>query len=229
VRPTAEFFETLGQYIYEYVDNNGLILYVGKGVGDRCLVHLKDKGYVIDHCHIVARNLEKFIDKPSLLLESYMISNRHPQDNIVAGHYKECFKVASLSSMFSDFQSDQFDNFEKFPDWYIDNYHDTFKNRIAEIKIRSSSTFMISNARNSMYMMWYWSSTDESIKVTFEINQGDDQKLEHIKNKMFDWLSSNGYNKKNGSAPFPDGKKQKFAITVESIDEVIVLFKKFMS
>lgn len=223
MKPTLEFFETLGQYIYQYVDN-GKVLYIGKGVGDRCLAHLKDKGYDIDHCYIVARNLEKFKDKPSLLLESYLINLQNPFDNIVAGHYKECFELASLSSMFSDFKSDQFDNFEKFPDWYVDNYQSVFKGCIAKIEIRSSSILTISAPRNSMYMMWYWSPSEEIIKVTFEINQGDDQKLEIIKNKMFDWLSINGYNE-----PFPDGKRQKLAVNCDNIDEVIKLFKKFMS
>ena len=224
MKPTLEFFETLGQYIYNYVNEYGEVIYVGKGVGDRCLAHLKDKGYKIEQCKIVARNLEKFNDKPSLLLESFLIDRLNPADNIVSGHYKECFNVASLSSMFSDFTLDQYDNFEKFPDWYIDNYQSAFKGRVREVKINSGTTFILSNARNSIYMMWYWTPNEEEIKVTFEVNFGDDQKVESLKNKIIEWLGQNGYND-----PFPDGKKQKLAVNCENIDAVIKLFKKFTS
>ena len=224
MKPTLEFFETLGQYIYNYVNEYGVEIYVGKGVGDRCLAHLKDKGYSIEQCNIVARNLEKFNDKPSLLLESFLINQLNPSDNVVAGHYKECFKLASLSSMFSDFKSDQFDNFEQFPEWYVDNYQSAFKGRVREVKINSGTTFILSNARNSIYMMWYWAPFEEEVKVTFEINYGDDQKIEAIKNKIIEWLGQNGYNE-----PFPDGKRQKLAVNCENIDAVIELFKKFMS
>ena len=224
MKPTYEFFETLGQYIYEYVDDDGLLLYIGKGVGDRCLHHVKDKGYGINHCYITARNLEKFNDKPSLLLESFLIKTRYPKDNQVAGHYTECFKMASLSSMFADFQTEQYDNFEKFPDWYLDNYQTAFKGRVREVKINSGTTFVLSNARNSIYMMWYWSTVEDAIKVTFEVNQSDDDKLELFKQKIIDWLGSCGY-----TDVFPDGKKQKLAVNCENIDEVISLFKKFMS
>lgn len=224
MKPTLEFFETLGQYIYSYVNDYGEAIYVGKGVGDRCLAHLKDKGYKLEQCNIVARNLEKFNDKPSLLLESFLINRLNPADNIVSGHYKECFNLASLSSMFSDFTLDQFDNFEKFPDWYIENYNHAFKGRVREVKINSGSTFILSNARNSIYMMWYWTPSDEEIKVTFEVNFGDEQKVESIKNKIIEWLGQNGYNES-----FPDGKRQKLAVNCENIDAVIKLFKKFMS
>jgi hypothetical protein len=224
MKPTLEFFETLGQYVYKYVNDIGLTIYVGKGVGDRCLAHLKNKGYSIDNCYIVARNLEKFNDKPSLLLESFLIDHQKPADNIVSGHYKECFQMASLSSMFSDFTSDQHDNFESFPDWYVENYNSAFKGRVREIKINSGGMFVLSNARNSIYMMWYWSpSEEEEVKVTFE-TYGDDLKVEATKNKIIDWLSKNGYDD-----TYPDGKKQKLAITCENIEAVISLFKKFSS
>lgn len=224
MKPTIEFFETLGQYIYNYVNEYGVEIYVGKGVGDRCLAHLKDKGYSIEQCNIVARNLEKFNDKPSLLLESFLINQLNPSDNVVAGHYKECFDMASLSSMFSDFKSEQFDNFEQFPNWYIDNYQSAFKGRVREVKINSGTTFILSNARNSIYMMWYWSPNEEEIKVTFEVNFGEEQKVDSIKNKIIEWLAQNGYNE-----PLPDGKRQKLAVNCENIDAVIKLFKKFMS
>ena len=131
--------------------------------------------------------------------------------------------MTSLSSMFNDFQTEQYDNFAQFPEWYVENY-DTFKGRLREVKINSGTTWFLSNARNGIYMMWYWSTTDDGIKITFEVNQSDDGKLEATKVKITSWLIENGY-----EDVFPDGKKQKIAINVDTIEEVIVLFKKFMS
>jgi hypothetical protein len=226
MKPSSEFFETLGQYVYKYIDTEGKLLYIGKGNGDRCLAHLKDKGYSIEHCYIVARNLEKFNGKKdgeSFLLESYLISTEMPEANSVSGHYKECFIMKPLSSMFSEFQSDQYDNFENLPEWFMLNYA-TFKGKLREIKINSTSTFFLSSARNNMYMMWYWSTVDsnEPIKVTFEFNAQDD-KLEAMKKQMKEWLKSGGYTK-----TFADGKDSKMAVNVRNIDELIGLFSAFM-
>jgi hypothetical protein len=226
MKPSSEFFATLGQYVYKYIDNEGKLLYIGKGNGDRCLAHLNDKGYSIEHCYIVARNLEKFNGKKdgeSFLLESYLIANEMPEANSVSGHYKECFIMKPLSSMFSEFQSDQYDNFENLPEWFMLNYA-VFKGKLREIKINSTSTFFLSSARNNMYMMWYWSTVEsnEPIKVTFEFNAQDD-KLEAMKKQMKQWLKDGGYTK-----TFADGKDSKMAVNVENIDALISLFEAFM-
>jgi hypothetical protein len=222
VKPSAEFFATLGQYVYKYVDDQGNLLYVGKGNSDRCLCHLKSKKYKLENCHIVARNLEQFEDKKdwqSFLLESYLIATMSPEHNSVSGHYKECFVMASLSSLFSDYESGQYDNFETLPQWYIENY-DIFRNRIREIKINSTTTFLMSNARNAIYMMWYWSPNEEQVKVTFEINQ-DRERMLTTQQKLISLLESKKY------TTFPDGKESKVAINVKNIHEVIELFADF--
>lgn len=225
-KPSGEFFTKLGQYVYQYIDETGEIYYTGKGRGDRCWSHVIAKEYDPKHCHIIARNLEKFEDKKdsqSFLLESYLISTHSPEGNSVSGHYKECFIMKPLSSMFSEFQSEQFDNFESLPEWFTENYS-VFKGKLREIKINSTSTFFLSSARNNMYMMWYWSTVEsnEPVKVTFEFNAQDD-KLGAMKKQMTLWLKEGGYSK-----TFSDGKDSKMAVNVKSIEEVVSLFEAFM-
>ena len=125
--------------------------------------------------------------------------------------------------MFSDFKSEQFDNFEQFPDWYLENYQ-TFKGKLRAFNISAGNIWVQSSGRNSIYMQWYWYPTEENVKVTFEVGLYEDQKIEQVKNKIIEWLGQNGYNES-----FPDGKKQKLAVTCENIDAVVDLFKKFMS
>jgi hypothetical protein len=227
MKPTGEFFATLGQYVYQYIDKETKVpYYTGKGNGDRCYSHVVDKGFDPEDCYIIARNLEKFEDKKdwqSFLLESYLIATQNPDGNSVSGHYKECFIMAALSSMFSDFQSDQHDMFESLPEWYVDNY-DTFRGKLREVKINNTTMFVLSNARRKMYMMWYWvyGSTDP-VKVTFEINAKDEE-LDAIKKTLKVWLKGEGYAKTHA-----DGKDQKVAIFSNSIEDVVALFNEFMA
>lgn len=226
-KPSIEFFNSLGQYVYKYVDSEtNEILYVGKGNGDRCWCHVVEKGFNPYDCYIVARNLEKFEDKkdgPSFCLESFLIATETPDKNSVSGHYKECFTMTSLSSIFGKYQSEQHDMFESMPDWYIANY-DIFRNCLREVKLNASTAFFLSNARNKMYMMWWWTpNSEEPLKVTFELNVPEGSDLSDMKTKLKIWLSENGYEDTHS-----DGKVQKIAIYCDTIGDVIALFKKFM-
>lgn len=228
-KPTGEFFSTLGQYVYQYINRDTLVpYYTGKGNGDRCWAHVIDKEFNPEDCFIVARNLERFEDKKdwqSFLLESYLISTHNPESNSVSGHYKECFVMASLSSIFSEFENEQYDNFAVLPEWYVDNY-ESFRNRVREVKINATTTFVLSNARNQMYMMFYWSPTDldSPTKVTFEINLPDGERLELVKANLTKWLAKNNHKK-----PFADGKVQKLAVNVDTIEDVVTLWNEFWS
>lgn len=187
---------------------------------------MADKGFDPEQCYIVARNLEKFEDKKdwqSFLLESYLIATQNPDGNSVSGHYKECFTMASLSSMFSDHQSDQYDMFESLPSWYIENY-DTFRGRLREVNVNATTAYFLSNARRKMYLMWWWTpSSTDPIKVTFEINAKGEE-LDAIMKTLKTWLKGEGYPKTHA-----DGKDQKLAVFCETIEDVIALFKEFMS
>lgn len=121
-----DFWETLGQYVYGYVDKKDNFVYIGKGNKNRAASHVKNKDYNLDNLIIIARNLERFrIEKPDLqsfILESFLISQNDPKDNSVAGHHKECFIMAKFSELFDGYVKSKHDNFMELPEWYIQNY-----------------------------------------------------------------------------------------------------------
>lgn len=223
-KPTLEFFATLGQYVYQYIDSDGKPYYTGKGNGDRCYAHVADKGFDPEQCFIVARNLEKFEDKKdwqSFLLESYLISTQNPDGNSVSGHYKECFIMQPLSSVFGEFKNSQYDMFDSMPEWYIQNYQ-IFKNRLRDVKINSSTFFLLSNAQNKTYMMLWWTpNSEEKVKVTFEFNAKDEE-LKALMSGMKTWLKNCGYSKTHS-----DGKETKMAVFVDTIDDAVKMFEQF--
>lgn len=225
-KPSGEFFATLGQYVYQYIDEQGIVYYTGKGNGDRCWAHVNEKGFNPEQCRIVAKNLERFEDKKdwqSFLLESYLITTLNPDGNSVSGHYKECFVMANLSEIFGEYQADQHDMFESLPSWYVENY-DIFRGRLREVNLNATTAFFLSSARNKMYMMWWWTpSSTEPIRVAFEI-AAKAEELGNIQTKLKQWLKTEGHTK-----TIQEGKEQKFTIFVDTIEEVISLFKTFMS
>lgn len=224
-KPTTEFFESLGQYVYKYIDDESNVLYVGKGRGNRCLWHLDDKGYNIEHCYIVARNLEAFENKKdwqSFLLESWIIATEAPKDNSVSGHYKECFVMASLSSLFSDWKDGQHDNFESFPEWYVENY-DRLRGRLRAVQLSSNNMYIESNTRNSINCKWYVSNVTDPIKVMFEVyTRNDEEKNEFLKSKVIEFFKLNGYKKY-----ITESNNSKLSVECKNIEAVLDLFDAF--
>lgn len=226
-KPSGEFFATLGQYVYKYINDDGEILYTGKGNGDRCWAHVIEKGFNPEHCYIVAKNLEKFDlkrDGASFVIESFLIFNENPENNIVSGHYKECFIMAKLSEYFGKYQAEQLDQFQSLPDWYVENYDSSLKGKLSEVKINSTTFFVKSAANTKVYMMWWYTPSEGQIKVGFELNIAAGQERETALKKLKDWLKDAGYSK-----PTQDGVDYKMHIMVNDMQEVIQLFDEFNS
>jgi len=103
---TGEFWETIGpHYVYGYQHPDGSWKYIGKAVGNRVTHHVAEKGYDLEDAFILARNLSS--DAIAASVESVFINEYQPTDNLVSGHHKENYIMASLKGLFDDFSSGQ--------------------------------------------------------------------------------------------------------------------------
>ena len=94
-----EYLKSLGEYVYYFQKPDGTKLYGGRGVGSRCLDHIKEKGYDYNWLHILAHNLEKF-DKAYEAIESMFLLTNNFKDNKQPAQYKELFVMANFDFMY---------------------------------------------------------------------------------------------------------------------------------
>ena len=175
MKPTGEFFATLGQYVYAYIDpDSGDWLYTGKGNGDRCWHHVDDKEYDPEWCHIIARNLEVFAKKDwqSFCIESFLIQFMNPRDNSVSGHYKDCFIMKTLASLFKDHVDAQRDMFKELFE-LVENNMELFDGRVGFTESRQTSFYIETRMRESTYLGMKFNA-DDTIRVVLKSNKGGD-------------------------------------------------------
>lgn len=222
---SGEFFKSLGQYVYAYISPEGKIRYYGKGNGNRGATHIETKGYDPEELYIVARNLERFEDKDdwqSFLLESFLIWKDQPEDNKVAGHYKDCFIMAKFSELFNQYQAAKFDNFEMLPEWYTNNY-EKLKGRLNVMTVKSDNIYIETNTREKFQLSFYVDNSGNPYNCTFSIWIGKgDLKQKESELKLF--LESCGYSEFEKV-----GKRNTYQFEPESIEEVINVVDSFMS
>jgi hypothetical protein len=229
-KPTKEFFDTLGQYVYCYRGPDGEMKplrigeenYVGKGVGDRCLHHIKDKGYSMDDCFIVACNLEKFnLDKKdaSFVLESFLISTFSPKDNSVSGHYKECFVMSSLSFLFENYQRGQRDMFKELHELVSSN-PEVFDGKIAFSESRDTTYYIETDNKNTLqtYLGIQVKTTDPQISVKMKTNS--DKIFQNLVEKMVDNLGDQ-YDLNT------TGAKNTISFPVDTMEDAIEMWQSF--
>lgn len=222
-KPSGAFFETLGQYVYAYVDpETGKWLYTGKGNGDRCWTHTGDKNYDPEWCHIVARNLEKFEHKKdwqSFLLESYLIFDKDPADNNVSGHYKECFIMASLDFLFTQHADSQRDMFAEMSELVSEN-SDVFAGKLGFTESRQSTYYLETPMRENVYFGIKVQTKDPNITVILKANT--DKFFAPLLNKV---ESNLGKTYKLDST----STKNVISFPVKEMDEALMLWNSFFS
>jgi len=217
-KPSQEFFDTLGEYVYTYLDpNTGKMVYVGKGVGKRGMSHIKTKGYDLDDLHILGKNLERFENKPSLLLESFLISryDLHDDDNVadnkVAGHYKECFEMSKLNFLFNEYEESKRNFFVECNE--LRDQLESYGN-VAVIVARKSSFYVESSDKERRAFKIYVDSDGVSVSIWGK-NVTDDWRDAFSKN-----LIDNGYE------PITDNKKT-ISWSVKNLEEAMELWGDF--
>ena len=185
-KPTSEFMNSFGKYVYCYTSTGDYkdSYYKGKGKGTRCLDHLSEKDYDFDDLHIVACNLEKFDNRPEVLLESWLIWENDPEDNKVSGFHKECFIMSNLGYLFDDYQAGQRNMLEegtKFMHEYLDKLG--LQNSINGTK----SSFKIgSSAINSCYINLELRSDKDYPVVHFATNKNVKEFISQTKPKFME-------------------------------------------
>jgi hypothetical protein len=189
VKFTKEFFDTLGTYVYVYADpETNEPYYVGKGKGDRCIQHVRDKGYDSAHCRLVAKNLERFSeenpDAIAFAIESFIISQNPNLDNKVSGHYKECFTMPDINvdSLFDNYVSSKTtgrqhlcQTLEDYPDF--DKYFDLS----GELRSTPGQWRAASSMNDSLYAIIVKEVKDEHFKFRLERTEYTNDEGEKIK------------------------------------------------
>ena len=107
------FWDGLGSYVYGYRDKHGDWDYIGKGVGNRVLSHVKSKGFDIENAWIIASNLEDFDDGDdgsAHALETLLIINHKPKHNSVSGRYQENITMTSLRGLITNYNAEKRNN-----------------------------------------------------------------------------------------------------------------------
>lgn len=220
-KPSGEFFDSLGQYVYAYIDRiTGEKKYVGKGHGDRCWAHVVDKEYDPADCVIIARNLERFEGKKdwqSFLLESYLISTESPKDNAVSGRYKECFVMTDLSFLFNTFQEGQRDMFAELVDFY-GKHESVFRGTVGYTETRGTSFVIETGAKDNKYFGIKISTREPQVSVYMKAKSGtfDDLAKKVVANLGHKYDIDTTSNKDSLSFPVAD------------LDEAIELWKSFV-
>lgn len=231
------FLESLGDYVYCYrgkdgthlpLQDNGSETYIGKGRGNRCLIHLTTKNYNIDDLWIIASNLNRFnLDKKdaSFVLESFLIATLQPKDNIVSGHYKDCFTMAKFSELFNVYKASQRDNFEFLPEWYTSNYT-KLKGRINILTIKSDTIYVELSTMEQMQPSFYVNADGAVKQFRFNVwAEGD--KFDTRLNQLLTFLNSCGIMTNEVERT---GARNTYEIKRElSIDEIINIIDQFFS
>jgi len=221
-KPPFSFFEELGQYVYGYKSHDSDVFkYVGKGKGDRCWAHVVEKEYVPEDCVIIARNLERFIDKKdwqSFLLESFLIYFYNPSDNSVSGRYKECFVMTDLSFLFEQYQSSQRNMFKELNEFY-EKYEEVIGQNVGYSESRATSWYIQTGAKENKYFGIKVQTKEPEITVIIKVDSTPE-----MYNKFVETLTDNLGSKYE----LDTSNKSSVSFPVETLDEAVSLWKSFV-
>lgn len=208
-KPPIKFFENFGNYVYMYQKPDGEIYYVGKGKGDRCWNHVNEKGYEPEDCKIIAHNIT---EDQAFILESYIIIEKSPVDNKVAGHHSEKFIMSNLSGLFDDYKQQQRSMFRELHD-FVERYNLT-EMGLGYMEAKPSSFNVETGAKNNRYFgIRCYNRTEDNIECY--LKNLDEETVERLEKQNPDIV----YNKEN---------KRDVKWFVETLDDAIGDWKSFV-
>lgn len=222
-KPTGEFFEKLGHYVYAYIcRETGEWLYVGKGLGARVYDHVNEKEYDWEDSVLLDRNCEQWGDgnKIAILKEGTYIKQYNPRDNKVSGHHKEEYYIMSrFSGLFEQHQNDQRKMHSEMNAIIDDN--PVIEQYFGWGECRGKTFQVETKAFNDLYcgIKCDASGSQDVISVKFKASKAKKVFLEQIK-EMCEDLSQNGQG--SGNDPW-------VSYEVEDLDAAVALWTDFVS
>ena len=166
------FWDSLGSYVYGYKDKHGDWDYIGKGIGNRVLSHLKSKGFNIDDAWIIASNLEDFdegTDGSAHALETLLIINHKPKHNAVSGRYQENITMTSLRGLITQFQDAQRNNHVECAELLL-KYIDQFST-VGQVSSTTSGWKIVSKSLGRSTYVNLYQDTEEGFKLEIQVGR----------------------------------------------------------
>jgi len=166
------FWDGLGSYVYGYKDKHGDWDYIGKGVGNRVLSHIKTKGFDIENAWIIASNLEDFddgTDGSAHALETLLIINHKPKHNSVSGRYQENITMTSLRGLITQYQDAQRNNHTECAELLL-KYPDQFST-VGQVSSTTSGWKIISKSLGRSTYVTLYQDTEEGYKLEVQVGK----------------------------------------------------------
>ena len=197
------YMETLGSYVYGYYPEglSGQAEYIGKGVGTRCLAHVKEKNQDPANLYILGRNLEKYAKSTpaeeiaSFAAEAAIIAITNPKLNSVSGRYGNLWKPERLDDLYQEWKKQQINPVKESMRFF--NEHPEIQDHIKGMNASGNSfTYYASTVGGIEYMLTIIPEVDgfvPIVKVKFASSKREELRDQWVKDNESEYtLSAEG-------------------------------------
>ena len=181
-----EYLKSLGEYVYYFQKPDGTKMYGGRGVGSRCLDHIKEKNYDYNWIYILAYNLEKF-NKAYEAIESMFLLTNNFKDNKQPAQYKELFVMANFDFMYEQEKENHRDRSRELVQ-FVSNPESSFFPYITRISISQQGSpgikmWSTSHRKKQMWLeAWLPESSEQEPYIVINIDPAYKDRLKAFPN-----------------------------------------------